>query len=124
MATKMPRTFYKIASLRNSDRPGVARSLPDRFLLTSNINVAMFAPTNEDSMAPRKDVADYLTRGGAQMIVDKIAAYWRSRGFHGIRAEVYPINRVGDFGVRSNIRSNGFPPPKIGRPITSGAGLR
>ncbi len=93
-------------------------------MLTSNIKVAMFCAANEDSMAPRKDVFDYMTRGGAQIIADKIAAYWASRGFHGIKAEVYPVNSFGDFGVRTNIRANGFPPPKIGRPITTGAGIR
>ncbi len=68
-------------------------------------------------MAPRKDVFDYLTRPGAQLLVDRIIAHWRERGHHGIAAEAYPINAVGDFGVRSNIGVNGFPPiAKRGRP--------
>ncbi len=67
-------------------------------------------------MAPRKDVTDYMTRSGSQLIVDRIAAYWRARGWHGIKVEAYQVNHFGDFGVRSNIRADGFPPPKVGRP--------
>lgn len=61
-------------------------------------------------MAPRKDVTDYMTRSGAQLIVDQITAFWKARGRRGIKAEAYQINHFEDFGVRSNIGQDGYPP--------------
>lgn len=65
---------------------------------------------------------DSLTFTGAQKIAEQIIAYWSARGYHGIKAEPYRLNDSGDFGVRSNVGAQGFPPmTRAGRPRTSGA---
>lgn len=58
---------------------------------------------------------EVFTREQAQELADRIIAYWRSRGFHGIRANVRRLNSFGDWTVASNLNARGFPPVSKGR---------
>jgi hypothetical protein len=54
---------------------------------------------------------DSFTRTGAGLLSQKIEAYWRARGFEGIRVRREPMKGEPDmYQVRSNIGANGFPP--------------
>jgi hypothetical protein len=54
---------------------------------------------------------DYYSQYGAGVLAATIDAYWRERGYLGIRVsrfEVWP--GAGVFGIRSNIGPTGYPP--------------
>jgi hypothetical protein len=60
---------------------------------------------------------DTLTKYGAEILVEQIVSYWRSRGYHGIDVRAYKFIDRNDkgqeslcYGIRSNIRPNGYPP--------------
>lgn len=61
---------------------------------------------------------DLYTKHGAGLLAEHIMKFWRTRGFHGVKAERYLISGTSDtYGVRSNIRGDGYPPAtKTGRP--------
>lgn len=68
----------------------------------------MSAKTKTRVAPPRHD---YYTRYGAGILVSTIEAYWKARGFAGIRAERFAIpGTVELFGVKSNIGLMGLPP--------------
>ena len=58
-------------------------------------------------------ITDACCEGGAEKIAADIEAYWRRRGYPGIRVRIMAerdkkSNLI--YGVRSNIGPNGFPP--------------
>lgn len=58
--------------------------------------------------SPFPPATDFLTRHGADLIATHLVAYWRARGFQGLRATPYEVT-PGTWGVRSNM-VGGIPP--------------
>lgn len=57
---------------------------------------------------------DFYTAFGAAMLCTDIEAYWRKRGYDGIRAVRFEIaGSPGHFGVRSNLGPTGYPPRTV-----------
>lgn len=55
---------------------------------------------------------DLLEKHKAGLLATFIEAYWKARGFRGIKAERFPVDPLlpdGAWGVRSNC-VNGYPP--------------